>query len=136
MGYKILKTVKLGKKKLGNIVQLGGGEEAFVSVRANRDHIYMGGHPINFLDAEREGKLEWAVNEAEIIKMRDDGVKYVIIESTYYGKLFMVKLAKFLDSTVASRFRHYDKKTGDPLDYQRSLNFCHFGTKKKLITKL
>lgn len=135
MGYKILKTIKLGRKVLGHIKQLDNGDEAFVSVRANRDHIYMGGKPIAFADAEKEGKLEWAINEKEMMKMAVDDVKFVIIESGYYSKIFITHLANFLDLSVAKRFRHYDS-AGNPLDYQRSLSFSHFATKVLKVSKL
>lgn len=135
MGYKILKTVKLGKKVLGHIKRLDSGDEAFVSVRKNRDHIYMGGNPIAFTDAEKEGKLEWAINEKEMLKMATDGVKFVIIESGYYSQIFVTHLANFSNLTIAKRFRHYDS-LGNPLDYQRSLGFRHFITKKVKVSKL
>lgn len=135
MAYKILRTVKLGKKVLGHIVSLGDSKEAFLTMRKNRDHIYMGGNPIAFSDAEKEGKLEWAINEKEMLKMTADDVKFVIIESGYYSKIFVTHLANFLDLRIAKRFRHYDS-AGAPLDYQRSLNFCHFNTKILKVTKL
>ena len=136
MAYKILRTIKLGKKVLGWVVAMTNGEEAFLTKRKSRDHIYMGGHPISFSDAEKEGKLEWAVNEEKTMQMIGDGVKYVIIESDYYAKQYIGLLEWFLDSSISKRFRHYDKATGSPLDYQRSLNFSKFKTMKVLVTKL
>lgn len=136
MGYKILSREKAGRKLLGLIVALDDGTEAFIADRPNRDHIYMGGHPISFSDAEKTGKLEWAINEELLFKLRDQDVKYVIFDSGYYAKRYIALTASFLDSRIANRFRHRHKTTGEPLDYQRSLNFSYFAQKKVKVTKL
>lgn len=136
MGYKILSREKQGRKLLGCIVALDNGTEAFIADRPNRDHIYMGGHAIGFREAEKQGKLEWAMNEDLLFKLRDQDVKFVIIDSGYYAKRFITTTAKFLDPTLSKRFRHRHKTTGEALDFQRSLGFQHFESKKVLVTKL
>lgn len=136
MGYKILSREKQGRKLLGSIVALDDGTEAFIADRPNRDHIYMGGHSITFTDAEKQGKLEWAINEDLLFKLRDQNVPYIIIDSGYYAKRFITKTVNFLDVTKSKRFRHRHKTTGEALDYQRSLNFEYFEAKKVLVTKL
>lgn len=137
MGYKILNKIKLGRKTLGNTVELNiSKKKVFIADRDNQDHIYRGGLKISFEEAKREEKLEWAVNEAELIKMRDDGIEFVAIQSNYCAKRFVTRIGSFFDPTMARRFRHYDREGRTAMDFQLGLNFKHFRTATIYVTKL